>query len=58
MKIDEVKEIAKRLGIKPGKMKKADLVREIQKVEGNEDCYNSGMKDVCGQDGCAWREDC
>ncbi len=58
MKIDEIKEIAKRLGIKPGKMKKADLVREIQKVEGNEDCYNSGQAAVCGQNGCSWREDC
>ncbi len=58
MKIDEVKEIAKGLGIKPGKMKKVDLIREIQKAEGNEDCFNSGQAAVCGQDGCAWRDDC
>jgi hypothetical protein len=58
MKMDEIKEVAKGLGIKPGKMKKVDLVREIQSAEGNEVCYNSGNKDVCGQDECAWREDC
>lgn len=58
MKMDEIKEVAKGLGLKPGKMKKADLIKDIQKAEGNEDCYNSGKKDVCGQNVCAWREDC
>lgn len=58
MKMDEIKDIAKGLGIKPGKMKKSDLILEIQREEGNEQCYNSGKKDVCGQDACAWREDC
>jgi hypothetical protein len=58
MKMDEIKEVAKELGIKAGKMKKVDLVREIQRAEGNEACYNSGKVDVCGQDGCAWRSDC
>ncbi|MBT0665249.1 Rho termination factor N-terminal domain-containing protein [Geobacter pelophilus] len=58
MKMDDVKEVAKGLGIKPGKMKKSDLIREIQRAEGNEECYNSGKADQCGQAGCAWREDC
>jgi hypothetical protein len=58
MKVEEIKEVAKGLGIKPGKMKKADLIKEIQSAEGNDVCYNSGSKDVCGQEGCAWREDC
>jgi hypothetical protein len=58
MKMEEVKEIAKGLGIKPGKMKKSDLIQEIQRAEGNEDCYNTGRADSCGQDSCAWREDC
>lgn len=58
MKMEEVKEVAKGLGIKPGKMKKGDLIKEIQRAEGNEECYNSGKAASCGQDACAWREDC
>ena len=45
-------------GFTPFKMKKAELIREIQRMEGNEVCYNSGKAAVCGQDGCSWREDC
>jgi hypothetical protein len=58
MKMDEIKEIAKKHGIKPGKMKKADLIRAIQQAEGNEACFETGKADVCGQDSCLWRGDC
>jgi hypothetical protein len=58
MKIDELKEIAKRHGIKTGKMKKADLVRAIQGAEGNPQCFETGISPECGQDACLWREDC
>lgn len=58
MKVEEIKEKAKTMGIKPGKMKKSDLVRAIQQAEGNTECYNSGKVDTCGQDQCLWREDC
>jgi hypothetical protein len=42
MKLDEIKEIAKKYNIKAGKMKKADLVRAIQQAEGNEVCFETG----------------
>ncbi|NTV48804.1 MAG: SAP domain-containing protein [Geobacteraceae bacterium] len=58
MKIDEIKEIAKRHYIKTGKSKKADLIRAIQLSEGNQDCFGSSCSGECGQDGCLWREDC
>jgi hypothetical protein len=58
MKMEDVKEIAKGLGIKPGKMKKSDLIQEIQRAEGNQVCYDTGKAASCGQDNCAWREDC
>jgi hypothetical protein len=58
MKLDEVKVLAKKLDIKVGKSKKADLVRNIQQVENNEVCFETGKAGVCGQDGCLWREDC
>jgi Rho termination factor, N-terminal domain len=58
MKLDEIKKIAEQYGIKPGKMKKADLVREIQKLEGNNSCYDTGQSESCGQAQCSWRVDC
>ena len=58
MKIEEIKEIAKQHNIKTGKAKKSDLVRTIQHAEGNEQCFDSGKVAQCGQERCAWREDC
>lgn len=58
MKVDKIREIAKRHNIKTGKAKKTELVRTIQNAEGNEQCFNSGKVTLCGQDTCLWREDC
>jgi len=58
MKLDEIKAIAKEKGIKPGRMKKVELVRAIQEVEGNYTCFETGQVNSCGQDACLWREDC
>ena len=58
MKMQEVREIAKKMGIKTANMKKADIIKAIQLAEGNIDCYNTGKAAECGQDNCLWREDC
>jgi hypothetical protein len=58
MKLEVIKEIAKTHNIKAGKMKKSDLVKSIQEAEGYEQCFDSGKATQCGQDACAWREDC
>jgi hypothetical protein len=58
MKLDEVKKIATELGIKAGKLRKAELIQQIQQAEGNDMCYATGKADVCGQEECLWREDC
>ncbi|MEI7816598.1 MAG: SAP domain-containing protein [Desulfuromonadales bacterium] len=58
MKLDEIKEIAKQHNIKIAKLKKADLVRAIQSVEGNEVCFETGQVSECGQAECLWRSDC
>lgn len=58
MKMQDVKEIAKSRGVKAGKLNKVELVRSIQVDEGNEACYETGQAEVCGQDGCIWRDDC
>ncbi len=60
MKIDEIKKKAKKIGIKTEKMNKinkTELVRAIQRAEGNFDCFRAG-KENCDQFGCCWREDC
>ncbi len=58
MKMQEIKEIAKQRGVKAGTLKKAELIKSIQRMEGNVDCYGEGKADTCGQDQCLWREDC
>jgi hypothetical protein len=58
MKLDEIKEIAKRYEIKVGKLKKTELVHAIQAAEGNPVCFEAGQANECGQDECLWRADC
>lgn len=58
MKLQEIKEIAKNKGVKNINMKKADLIRSIQKAEGNFDCFGSINSNECSQMNCLWREDC
>jgi hypothetical protein len=58
MQMSDVKKIAMQHGIKVGKMKKDDIVRAIQKAEGNEACFATGKAAICGQGGCLWRGDC
>lgn len=57
MKMQEIRERAKTLGLKSGKMRKLDLVRSIQTEEGNSPCFQEGRK-ICDQHDCCWREDC
>jgi len=58
VKVDEIKKIALRMGMAPNKMNKAELIRSIQCREGNNQCFNTGTVQHCGQDGCLWRDDC
>ena len=58
MKVEEIREIATNKGIRPGKMKKSELVRAIQREEGNNRCFDTRFADWCGQNSCLWREDC
>jgi hypothetical protein len=57
MKMTEVQNKAKKMGIKIKNYKKADLIRKIQTEEGNRPCFqmNGGS---CDQADCCWREDC
>ena len=57
MKMNEIRKKAKALGIKTKAIKKADLIRQIQKKEGNFDCFGAA-KGYCDQLNCCFREDC
>jgi hypothetical protein len=53
----QVKNLAKSIGIKAGKLKKAELIRKIQIEEGNFPCYATA-EGYCDQEDCIFREDC
>ena len=58
MTVKEIQGIARKMGLKTNKMKKADMVRSIQTAEGNSPCFQTGAANSCGQDNCMWRTDC
>ncbi len=57
MKMAEIRSKAQALGIKPGNMSKAELIRAIQKAEHNEPCYGTSGGQ-CAHTDCCFREDC
>ena len=58
MHIQEIREIARNYGLKTGKVTKLDLIREIQRSEGNFDCFATAANQYCDQQDCLWRADC
>lgn len=58
MKLHEVKEIARKQGLKTGNLRKGELIKAIQTCEGNIPCFGTGKVTECGQSTCCWREDC
>jgi hypothetical protein len=58
MDIEEIRKIAKGMGVGTEEMGKADLVHAIQRAEGNFDCFGTAVDEKCDQERCLWREDC
>jgi hypothetical protein len=58
MTVSEIQDIAKKMGLKTRKMKKAKLVQMIQKTENNTPCFQTGATSSCGQENCLWLSDC
>lgn len=58
MELNEIREIARAMGVRSKGMGKAELVRAIQRAEGNFDCFGTAMEEECDQEECMWREDC
>jgi len=57
MKIGEIRDKAKALGITPGKMKKAELIHSIQIAEGCTPCFGRS-NGQCGYTDCCFIQDC
>ena len=58
MTLKDIKEMAKEKGVKVGKMNKDEIIRAIQRAEGNFDCFGSADSGDCSQGDCLWRADC
>jgi hypothetical protein len=58
MNVTEIRQIARQHGVKPGKLSKIEMVREIQRAEGNFDCFGTANNSDCDQFDCLWRKDC
>jgi hypothetical protein len=57
MTVKQLRQMAKGLNIKYGGLRKEELVREIQKAQGNFDCFGTAIGN-CDQTQCLFREDC
>lgn len=58
MRVEEVRKIARGMGTRLGRMKKAELIHRIQRAEGNIPCFGTDRVGACEEMGCLWREDC
>lgn len=57
MKMQEIRAMAKNLAINSFGKTKVELIKEIQRKEGNFDCYGTA-KGYCDQSGCIFRPSC
>jgi hypothetical protein len=57
MKMQELRVMARTLSINSFGKKKADLIREIQRAEGNFDCFGTAER-YCDQLDCCFRAIC
>lgn len=58
MRFQEIQKTAKGMGISSYRMKKTDLIREIQSAENNIECYGTERVDSCQEETCLWKRDC
>jgi hypothetical protein len=58
MKIQQIREIARQHGVEPGRLNKVELIRSIQRGEGNFDCFGKAWNGICDRYDCLWRSDC
>lgn len=58
MNFNDIRTMAKGMGINTARMKKTEVIRSIQRAEHTFDCYATPRVEQCGEDGCLWRKDC
>lgn len=59
MRLSDIERKARDLKIKDTwKYQKKDLIKTIQRAEGNADCFGNNKASTCGQSLCCWREEC
>jgi hypothetical protein len=59
LRLSEIEKKAKTLGIKDTwKYTKKELIKLIQRTEGNIVCFSTTADSNCMQLSCCWREDC
>ena len=58
VKFQDIRKIASKRGLKVAMLNKLQLIRNIQKDEGNYKCFATPYVHECGQMNCLWREDC
>ncbi len=58
MKFNDIRKMAKGMGINTYRMKKKDIIHAIQKREQNIECYGTDRVKSCNEKTCIWRDDC
>lgn len=59
MKTTEIRARGKDMGLTlPTKMRKGEMIRSIQRAEGNSTCFGADGRFDCPQMECCWRTDC
>jgi hypothetical protein len=58
MKYNDIRNMAKRMGINTHRMNKTAVIQAVQRGESNIDCYGTPRVDKCNENACLWREDC
>jgi len=58
MKMQDIRKIAQKNGLKASRLNKTLLVKQIQITEGNFDCFATASNDYCDQPACIWQDDC
>jgi len=58
MKMQEIKKMAKKNNVPFENVNKTELIRSIQRAEGNTACFSTPQMNDCKQMNCLWRQDC
>jgi hypothetical protein len=58
MNFNELRKMAKRMGINTYRVKKPDIIRSIQRAESNIQCFGMQRVEYCCEHVCLWRADC